>query len=180
MAMRPALIASKANITRTAMSEEIVFNAKGTRDEIYREVLPQIEAVVADSTDEIANFANVAAVLRQVFGFFWVGFYRVTEPRVLTVGPYQGDLACVRIPFDQGVCGAAARGRETIIVPDVDKFPGHIACSSLSRSEIVVPFVKDGQTRFVLDVDSDKLDDFGGTDQLYLERIVALVGNASA
>jgi len=84
----------------------------------------------------------------------------------------------VRIPFDRGVCGAAARGLETIIVPDVDKFPGHIACSSLSRSEIVVPFVKDGQTRFVLDVDSDKLDDFGPTDQLYLERIVALVGNA--
>jgi len=160
------------------MSEEIVFNAKGTRDEIYREILPQIEALVAGSTDAIANFANVAAVLKQVFGFFWVGFYRVTEPQVLTVGPYQGDLACVRIPFDQGVCGAAARSQETIIVPDVDKFPGHIACSSLSRSEIVVPFVKDGQTRFVLDVDSDTPDDFGRTDQLYLERIVALVGNA--
>jgi GAF domain-containing protein len=160
------------------MSEEIVFNAKGTRDEIYREILPQIEALVAGSTDAIANFANVAAVLKQVFGFFWVGFYRVTEPQVLTVGPYQGDLACVRIPFDQGVCGAAARTQASIIVPDVDKFPGHIACSSLSRSEIVVPFVKDGQTRFVLDVDSDKLDDFGRTDQLYLERIVALMGNA--
>jgi GAF domain-containing protein len=160
------------------MSEEIVFSAKGTRDEIYREILPQIEALVAGSTDAIANFANVAAVLKQVFGFFWVGFYRVTEPQVLTVGPYQGDLACVRIPFDQGVCGAAARTQASIIVPDVDKFPGHIACSSLSRSEIVVPFVKDGQTRFVLDVDSDKLDDFGRTDQLYLERIVALMGNA--
>ncbi len=160
------------------MSEEIVFNAKGTRDEIYREVLPQIEAVVAGSTDAIANFANVAAVLKQVFGFFWVGFYRVTEPRVLTVGPYQGDLACVRIPFEQGVCGAAARGQETIIGPDVDKFPGHIACSSFARSEIVVPFVKDGETRFVLDIDSDKLADFGRTDQMYLERIVALVGGA--
>lgn len=161
------------------MSEEIVFNAKGTRDEIYREILPQIEALVAGSTDEIANFANVAAVLKQVFGFFWVGFYRVTEPFVLTVGPYQGDLACVRIPFDQGVCGAAARGQETMIVPDVDKFPGHIACSSLSRSEIVVPFVQNGETRFVLDVDSDTLDDFSRTDQLYLERIAALIGNAS-
>jgi len=160
------------------MSEEIVFNAKGTRDEIYREILPQIEALVAGSTDAIANFANVAAVLKQVFGFFWVGFYRVTEPQVLTVGPYQGDLACVRIPFDQGVCGAAARTQATVIVPDVDKFPGHIACSSRSRSEIVVPFVKDGQTRFVLDVDSDKRDDFSRTDQHYLERIVALVGNA--
>ena len=114
------------------MSEEIVFNAKGTRDEIYREVLPQIEALVAGSTDGDRQFRQVAAVLKQVFGFFWVGFYRVTEPQVLTVGPYQGDLACVRIPFDQGVCGAAARGQETIIVPDVEKFPGHIACSSLS------------------------------------------------
>ena len=160
------------------MSEEIIYNAKGTRDEIYREILPQIEALIAGSSDAIANFANVAAVLKQVFGFFWVGFYRVTEPRVLTVGPYQGDLACVRIPFDQGVCGAAARTQETIIVPDVDKFPGHIACSSLSRSEIVVPFVKNGETRFVLDVDSDTLDDFGRADQFYLERIVALVGNA--
>jgi L-methionine (R)-S-oxide reductase len=160
------------------MSEEIVFDAKGTRDAIYREILPQMEALLAGSTDEIANFANVAAVLKQVFGFFWVGFYRVTEPQVLTVGPYQGDLACVRIPFDQGVCGASARTQETIIVPDVDKFPGHIACSSLSRSEIVVPFVQNGQTRFVLDVDSDKLDDFGPVDQRHLERIVALVGNA--
>ena len=160
------------------MSEEIVFNAKATREEIYREILPQVGALVLGSTDEIANFANVAAVLKQVFGFFWVGFYRVTEPRVLTVGPYQGDLACVRIPFDQGVCGAAARTKETIIVPDVDKFPGHIACSSLSRSEIVVPFVKNGETRFVLDVDSDKLDDFSGIDQIHLERIVAMVGNA--
>jgi len=159
------------------MSEEIVFNAKGTRAEIYREILPQIEALVG--TDEIANFANVAAVLKQVFGFFWVGFYRTTEPNVLTVGPYQGDLACVRIPFGQGVCGAAARTRETVIVPDVDKFPGHIACSSLSRSEIVVPFVRDGETRFVLDVDSDKLDDFGPVDQTFLERVVALVGNAA-
>lgn len=158
------------------MSEEIVFNAKGTRAEIYREILPQVEALVGP--DDIANFANVAAVLKQVFGFFWVGFYRVTEPRVLTVGPYQGDLACVRIPFDQGVCGAAARTQKTVVVPDVEKFPGHIACSSLSRSEIVVPFVRDGETRFVLDVDSAKLDDFGDTDRLYLERIVAMIGNA--
>jgi L-methionine (R)-S-oxide reductase len=158
------------------MSEEIVFNAKGTREEIYREILPQIETLLA--ADDIANFANVAAVLRQVFGFFWVGFYRVTAPRLLTVGPYQGDLACLSIPFDRGVCGAAARTQETVIVPDVEKFPGHIACSSLSRSEIVVPFVRDGETRFVLDVDSDRLDDFDAVDRRYLERIVAMVGNA--
>jgi L-methionine (R)-S-oxide reductase len=156
------------------MSEEIVFNAKGTRDEIYREIVPQTAALLVQ--DEIADFANVAAVLKQVFGFFWVGFYRVTEPQVLTVGPYQGDLACWRIPFDQGVCGAAARTQKTIIVPDVDKFPGHIACSSRSRSEIVVPFVKDGETKFVLDVDSDRLADFDMIDQTHLERIVALIG----
>lgn len=160
------------------MSEEIVFDASGSRDAVYREVLPQIEAVIAGSKDEIANFANAAAILKQVFGFFWVGFYRVTAPRLLTVGPYQGDLACVLIPFDQGVCGAAAREQKTIIVPDVDKFPGHIACSSRSRSEIVVPFVKNGETHFVLDIDSDKLADFDTVDQAHLERLVAMIGNA--
>lgn len=160
------------------MSEDIAFDAKGTREDIYREILPQIEALL--SGDEIADFANVAAVLKQVFGFFWVGFYRVTEPEVLTVGPYQGDLACLSIPFDKGVCGAAARGQETVIVPDVEKFPGHIACSSKSRSEIVVPYVRDGQTRFVLDVDSDRLDDFSAVDQRYLERVVAMIGDAVA
>jgi GAF domain-containing protein len=102
----------------------------------------------------------------------------VTAPRLLTVGPYQGDLACLKIPFDQGVCGAAARTQKTVVVPDVDKFPGHIACSSRSRSEIVVPFVKDGETCFVLDIDSDKLDDFNTVDQVHLERLVALIGNA--
>jgi len=158
------------------MSEEIAFSAQGTRDEIYREIVPQIEALLA--RDEIANFANVAAVLKQVFGFFWVGFYRTTAPNLLTVGPYQGDLACLEIPFDKGVCGAAARTQKTVIVPDVEKFPGHIACSSRSRSEIVVPYVRDGRTRFVLDVDSDKLADFDEVDRVHLERIVALVGGA--
>ena len=158
------------------MSEDIVFDASGSRDSIYREILPQIEAVLG--RDEIANFANVAAVLKQVFGFFWVGFYRTTKPGLLTVGPYQGDLACVEIPFDRGVCGAAARTQETIIVPDVEQFPGHIACSSRSRSEIVVPFVRDGHTRFVLDIDSDKLADFDKVDQNHLERIVAMIGRA--
>jgi L-methionine (R)-S-oxide reductase len=158
------------------MSEDIVFDASGSRDSIYREILPQIEALIG--SDEIANFANVAAVLKQVFGFFWVGFYRTTAPQRLTVGPYQGDLACVEIPFDRGVCGAAARKQESIIVPDVEQFPGHIACSSRSRSEIVVPFVSDGKTRFVLDIDSDKLADFDDVDQRYLERIVAMIGRA--
>ena len=159
------------------MSEDIVFDASGSRDSIYREILPQIEALLGG--DEIANFANAAAVLKQVFGFFWVGFYRTTEPELLTVGPYQGDLACLHIPFGRGVCGAAARTQESIIVPDVDQFPGHIACSSRSRSEIVVPFVDDGKTRFVLDIDSDKLSDFDDVDRRYLERIVAMIGRAS-
>ena len=159
------------------MSEDIVFDASGSRDSIYREILPQMEALLGG--DEIANFANAAAVLKQVFGFFWVGFYRTTAPELLTVGPYQGDLACVEIPFDRGVCGAAARKQESIIVPDVEQFPGHIACSSRSRSEIVVPFVRDGQTRFVLDIDSDKLADFDDVDRRYLERIVAMIGQAS-
>ena len=159
-----------------SMSDEIVFDARGSRDAVYREILPQIEALLAD--DEVANFANVAAVLKQVFGFFWVGFYRVTAPELLTVGPYQGDLACLSIPFDQGVCGAAARTQKTVIVPDVEKFPGHIACSGRSRSEIVVPFVRDGATRFVLDIDSDKLADFDTVDQTHLERLVALIGKA--
>ena len=158
------------------MSEDIVFDASGSRDSIYREILPQIEALL--SGDEIADFANVAAVLKQVFGFFWVGFYRTTEPELLTVGPYQGDLACLQIPFDRGVCGAAARTQKTIVVPNVDEFPGHIACSSLARSEIVIPFVRDGKTRFVLDIDSDKLADFDDVDRRYLERIVAMIGRA--
>ena len=159
------------------MSEEIVFEAGAPRAQLYREILPQIEALLGD--DPIANFANAAAVLKQVFGFFWVGFYRVTAPGLLTVGPYQGDLACVKIPFDKGVCGAAARTQQTIIVPDVEQFPGHIACSSKSRSEIVVPFVRAGETRFVLDVDSDLLSDFDETDRICLERLVAMIGAAA-
>jgi L-methionine (R)-S-oxide reductase len=159
------------------MSEEIAFDASGTREQIYREVLPQIEALLG--SDEIANFASAAAVLKQVFGFFWVGFYRTTAPGLLTVGPYQGDLACLHIPFDKGVCGAAARTQKTIIVSDVEQFPGHIACSSASKSEIVVPFVQRGETRFVLDVDSDRLADFDEVDRKYLERVVAMIGNAA-
>jgi L-methionine (R)-S-oxide reductase len=159
------------------LSEDIQFTAGAARDQIYRELVPQIEALLVRG-DDIANFANVAAVLKQVFGFFWVGFYRVTAPGMLSVGPYQGDLACQSIPFERGVCGAAARTQKTVIVPDVEKFPDHIACSSKSRSEIVVPFVRDGETRFVLDIDSETLDDFGAVDQHHLERIVAVIGNA--
>ena len=159
------------------MSEDIAFTKDAPREQVYREILPQLEALMG--ADEIANFANAAAVLKQVFGFFWVGFYRTTAPKLLTVGPYQGDLACVEIPFDKGVCGAAARTQKTVIVPDVEKFPGHIACSNRSRSEIVVPFVKAGETRFVLDIDSDKLGDFGEADRVHLEKLVTMIGKAT-
>ena len=157
------------------MAETLELPEGGTREEIYRALLPQIEAVVAGVDDLIANLANVAAILKQAFDFHWVGFYRTTEPGLLMLGPFQGPLACVTIPFDKGVCGAAATGGKTVIVADVEAFPGHIACSSLSKSEIVVPLVAGGETRLVLDIDSDKIGDFNETDRLYLERIVALI-----
>ena len=158
------------------MSEELRFTAGGDRATVYSEITPQIAALLAGVADEIARMAHVAAVLKQSLGFFWVGFYRATRPGVLIAGPYQGDLACTEIPFAKGVCGAAARSGQTVIVADVDAFPGHISCSSLSRSEIVIPFVRDGATQFVLDVDSDRLDDFDDIDRVALERIVSLVG----
>ncbi len=157
------------------MSEELHLPEGGTREDIYRAILPQIESVIAGVEDQIANLANVAAILKQAFAFHWVGFYRTTAPGLLTLGPFQGPLACVTIPFGKGVCGAAASAQKTVIVEDVDEFPGHIACSSLSKSEIVVPLVADGETRLVLDIDSDKPGDFDALDQNYLERIVGLI-----
>jgi len=155
------------------MSETLHLPENATRQEIYAGILPQIEAVMVD--DLIANLANIAAILKQAFDFHWVGFYRTAEPGLLMLGPFQGPLACVSIPFDKGVCGAAARNRKTVIVDDVDAFPGHIACSSLSKSEIVVPLVSRGETRLVLDIDSDKPGDFDAVDQQWCERIVALL-----
>jgi L-methionine (R)-S-oxide reductase len=145
------------------------------KDDIYVALLPQIEAVISGADDLIANLANVAAILKQAFNFHWVGFYRTTAPHLLTLGPFQGPLACVSIPFEKGVCGAAAREGKTQLVPDVEKFSGHIACSSLSKSEIVVPLVARGETQLVLDVDSDRLNDFDTADQKYLEAIVELI-----
>jgi len=157
------------------MSEELHIPEDGTREDVYRALLPQIESLIAGVSDLIANLANIAAVLKQAFGFHWVGFYRTTAPGLLTLGPFQGPLACVTIPFDKGVCGAAASSGKTVIVADVDAFPGHIACSSLSKSEVVVPLVAGGETKLVLDIDSDRKDDFGPLDQLYLERTIALL-----
>jgi len=157
------------------MAESLILPQDAAKEETYLALLPQIESVIAGSTDLIANLANVAAILKEAFHFHWVGFYRTTAPGVLTLGPFQGPLACVTIPFDKGVCGAAARTRQTIVVPNVQAFPGHIACSSLSQSEIVVPLVSGGVTRLVLDIDSDKLNDFDGTDRVQLERVVAIL-----
>lgn len=157
------------------MKELVIYPQHAARQEIYQSLIPQIAAVIEDADDMIANLANIAAILKQAFDFHWIGFYRTTKPGILTLGPFQGPPACVTIAFTRGVCGAAARRQKTLIVPDVEKFPGHIACSSLSKSEIVVPLVHGGETRLVLDVDSSELADFSELDQHYLEVIVDLV-----
>lgn len=128
--------------------------------------------MTAGESDAVANMANIAAALRQTFGFFWVGFYRVEED-TLVLGPFQGPLACTRIRYGKGVCGTAWKEARTIVVPDVDKFPGHIACSSASRSEIVVPVIRDGKVIAILDIDSDTINAFDKIDVLDLERINA-------
>ena len=157
------------------MIETLSLPLHANKEEIYRALLPQIEAVIGVTDDLIANLANVSAILKQAFGFHWVGFYRTLEPQMLVLGPFQGPLACVKIPFAKGVCGAAATKQETVLVADVEKFPGHIPCSSLSKSEIVVPLVFQGETKLILDIDSDKLDDFDSIDRRYLEQLVALI-----
>lgn len=157
------------------MAESLFFTKGASRAQIYEEITHQLQAVIEDESDLIANMANVAAILHTALGFFWVGFYRrVGEELVL--GPFQGPLACTRIAMGKGVCGASASQQQTILVPDVEQFPGHIACSSASKSEIVIPFIQDNQTQFVLDVDSDLLNDFSEVDTIALEKIVALLG----
>jgi L-methionine (R)-S-oxide reductase len=156
------------------MAESLYVPDGGDRKTLYTALLPQIESLMAAESDLIANLANVTAVLRQAFGFFWVGFYRRIGDE-LVLGPFQGTLACTRIPLSQGVCGACARQQETIIVPDVEQFPGHIACDSRSRSEIVVPLVHQGEVQLVLDIDSDALDHFSEVDAEYLEGLIELI-----
>lgn len=156
------------------MAEELILTPGITREERYREILPQVEAVITGETNFIANLANVSAILKEAHNFFWVGFYRMMEGE-LVLGPFQGPLACTRIALSRGVCGASATQQKTLIVPDVEKFPGHIACSSASRSEIVVPLIVNGQTMLILDVDSDVYDDFSETDQTYLEQIMEII-----
>lgn len=156
------------------MAEELHI-AQGSKEEKYRELLPQIKAVIADEPDIIANMANIASMLHETFGFWWTGFYRVMnseQSEVLVLGPFQGPLACTRIRFGRGVCGTAWKEKQTIIVPDVEEFPGHIACSSLSRSEIVVPVFHGKQIIAVLDIDSEHLNTFDEIDKRFLEEIV--------
>ena len=157
------------------MAETLTLPTVTSRAELYDALYPQIEALIASESDLTANLANTAAALKEAFGFFWVGFYIVKEGQ-LVLGPFQGPIACTRIPFQKGVCGACYTRAETIIVPDVDQFPGHIVCSSASKSEIVVPvFRTNGTVAMVLDVDSDQLDDFSQADAAGLERIMRLL-----
>lgn len=156
------------------MSENLYIPPSASKSAIYQSILPQIQALIETESDHIANLANIVAALKQAFGFFWVGFYLVKKDQ-LVLGPFQGPIACTRIAFGRGVCGTAWKETKTLLVPDVDAFPGHIACSSASKSEIVVPVWKDQEVVMVLDVDSDMLDDFDQEDQRYLEELMEIL-----
>jgi len=160
------------------MAEQLHISTTAGKRQRYAELLPQVEALVNGERDVVANLANVTAALRQTFGFFWVGFYLVKDNQ-LVLGPFQGPIACTRIEFGKGVCGACWKEARAIIVPDVEQFPGHIACSSDSKSEIVLPVVKDGKVIMVLDVDSDKLNDFGPDDEEGLSAITRLLAQSA-
>ena len=146
----------------------------GNKQGQYQSLLPQIKGLLDGETDLVANLANTVAALKEQFGWFWTGFY-IVKNNELVLGPFQGPVACTRIRKGKGVCGSSWAETKTLIVPDVEKFPGHIACSSLSKSEIVVPVIRNGEVIAVLDVDSDQLDQFDATDQYYLEQIVDLI-----
>ena len=155
------------------MAEEL-YISQGNKKEKYALLYKQIVALVENEDDAIANMANVAAMIHTTFGFWWTGFYRVIDGELI-LGPFQGPLACSRIAYGRGVCGTAWKEAMTQVVPDVEKFPGHIACSSASKSEIVVPVIKNGEVAAVLDIDSEHLATFDATDKLWLERIVGLL-----
>lgn len=155
------------------MAEDLTV-VSGTKEEQYEALLPQIKGLLEGETDLIANLANVAAALKEQFGWFWVGFYLVKNEE-LVLGPFQGPVACTRIKKGRGVCGSSWAKGETLIVPDVEKFPGHIACSSLSRSEIVLPLFRNEEIVGVLDVDSADLNNFDETDKAYLEKIIQVI-----
>ncbi|RRA98647.1 GAF domain-containing protein [Larkinella rosea] len=157
------------------MAETLVLPKTAQRQEIYESLLPQLQALTEGEPDLVANLANISAALKEAFGFFWIGFY-LKKDNQLVLGPFQGPIACTRIDFGKGVCGASYSRKKTILVPDVEQFPGHIACSSDSKSEIVVPvFDKTGEVAMVLDVDSDQLNDFSELDVQELEKVAALI-----
>jgi L-methionine (R)-S-oxide reductase len=156
------------------MAEELIVASSSDKEEKYNTLIPQLEGLVDGEKDIIANLANIAAALKQSMNFFWVGFYLV-KGQQLVLGPFQGPIACTRIDAGKGVCGTSWMKKETIVVPDVEKFPGHIACNSASKSEIVLPALKNGEVYLVLDVDSDKLGDFDETDKIRLESVMRII-----
>ena len=156
------------------MAEDLKITKGIPREETYIEIIPQIQALISGEADLIANLANIAAALKETFGFFWIGFYLVKDNE-LVLGPFQGPVACTRIQRGKGVCGKTWLDKKSIIVPDVDQFPGHIACSSLSKSEIVLPAIINNEVQLILDIDSDRLDDFTELDEKYLMQIIKLV-----
>jgi L-methionine (R)-S-oxide reductase len=156
------------------MAEDLIIDKKADKESQYLSLIPQIAALLSGEDDQIANLANVAAALKEQFGWFWVGFYLVKQDE-LVLGPFQGPVACTRIKRGKGVCGASWEKNEVLIVPDVDEFPGHIACASASRSEIVLPLYKGTEIIGVLDVDSEYLTHFDDIDAIYLNKIISLL-----
>lgn len=165
------------------MAEELIISASTDKQERYKTLIPQIQSLVEGEKDLIANLSNITAALKQTMDFFWVGFYIVKESPMpdgrqeLVLGPFQGPIACTRINFGKGVCGASWKEQKTILVPNVDEFPGHIACSSASKSEIVLPAFKNNEVFLILDVDSDKLNDFDAIDERELSKVMRLIEN---
>lgn len=159
------------------MAEKLLLPKDGTKADIYEVILPQISALTLFETERTASLANVTAILREAFGFFWVGFYLVGDGNQLILNVFQGNVACSRIGYGKGVCGTAWKNGNIIVVEDVDKFDGHIACSSASKSEIVVPIIKGERVVGVLDVDSDKLSDFDSVDSYHLKLICQIVAD---
>lgn len=156
------------------MAEELILSTSTDKQERYNALLPQLNSLIAGEPDIVANLSNIAAALKQAMDFFWVGFY-IVKSNELVLGPFQGPIACTRIGFGKGVCGAAWKEKKVILVPDVEQFPGHIACSSASKSEIVLPAFKNGEVALVLDVDSDKLNDFDETDAVALQKLMRTI-----
>ncbi|MBX2968649.1 MAG: GAF domain-containing protein [Cyclobacteriaceae bacterium] len=163
------------------MAEELIISTSTDKQQRYETLVLQIEALVSGEPDVVANLSNIAAALKQTMNYFWVGFYLVKDSPMpigrqeLVLGPFQGPIACTRIGLGKGVCGTSWKEKRTIIVPNVDEFPGHIACSSASKSEIVLPAFKNNEVFLVLDVDSDKLNDFDEVDEKYLEEVMRII-----